>query len=226
VGDGARLAAGDPGGAGRAARRRPMVEIAAAPPRGGTATRASRVLRCARGTPVNVKILASGWSSPSPSASRARRSTSAPSRTPSSWATGGLREPVHLQRASAKEVRENVLKLRGQGMKKLILDLRENSGRPAGPGRRRVRAVPEAWPGVVETRGRTAADNTVARARGGEIAPEMPIVVLVDEYSASAAEIVAGRSGPRPGGGARRARRTERARSRTCSRSRGATSSR
>jgi carboxyl-terminal processing protease len=170
-----------------------MIEIAGRSTRGWDSDQAVKVLRGARGTPVNVKIVRIGVEQPIPfSITREEIHLSS---VPYAFMMGDGVGYVNLSifsGASAKEVRENVERLRGQGMKKLIFDLRENPGGLLDQGVGVSELFLKPGQAVVETRGRTAADNTVARARGGEIAPEMPIVVLVDEYSASAAEIVAG----------------------------------
>jgi carboxyl-terminal processing protease len=170
-----------------------MIEIAGRSTKGWNSDQAVKVLRGARGTPVNVKIVRIGVEQPIPfSITREEIHLSS---VPYAFMMGDGVGYVNLSifsGASAKEVRENVERLRGQGMKKLIFDLRENPGGLLDQGVGVSELFLKPGQAVVETRGRTAADNTVARARGGEIAPEMPIVVLVDEYSASAAEIVAG----------------------------------
>lgn len=170
-----------------------MVEIAGRSTRGWDSDQAVKTLRGARGTPVSVKIVRIGVEQPIPfSITREEIHLSS---VPYAFMMGDGVGYVNLSifsGASAREVRENVERLRGQGMKKLIFDLRENPGGLLDQGVGVSELFLKPGQAVVETRGRTPADNTVARARGNEIAPDMPIVVLVDEYSASAAEIVAG----------------------------------
>lgn len=78
--------------------------------------------------------------------------------------------------------------LRKQGMKALIIDLRFN---PGGLLRTSVRVsdmfLTEGV--VVSTRGRTSGQEVYEASRG-ELVPDMPIVLLVNRYSASASEIV------------------------------------
>jgi carboxyl-terminal processing protease len=81
--------------------------------------------------------------------------------------------------------------LQEQGMKSLILDLRDN---PGGILEQAVRVAGKFLQNgqvVVSQRGRFAIDNRTLKAnhKGGE---NIPLVVLVDEGSASASEIVAG----------------------------------
>jgi carboxyl-terminal processing protease len=84
-------------------------------------------------------------------------------------------------------------KLKGQGMKALILDLRWN---PGGLLDEAVEVCSEFLPRgqlVVTTEGRDPGQNTIRRAEGhGNALKGMPIVVLVNLGSASASEIVAG----------------------------------
>lgn len=81
--------------------------------------------------------------------------------------------------------------LHQQGMKSLILDLREN---PGGIVDQAVRVAEKFLPAgstVVTQRGRLAIDNRVWKSNN-KAAENFPLVVLVNEGSASASEIVAG----------------------------------
>ncbi len=81
--------------------------------------------------------------------------------------------------------------LHEQGMKSLILDLREN---PGGILEQAVRVAEKFLPAgstVVTQRGRLPIDNRVWKS-GNKSAETLPIVVLVNNGSASASEIVAG----------------------------------
>lgn len=93
---------------------------------------------------------------------------------------------------SDAEVRAAIEGLRAEGMERLVLDLRGNLGGLLDQGI----AVADFFlrPGisVVETRGRSPDQNGVLRTTQPEAWPGMPVVVLVDEASASASEIVAG----------------------------------
>lgn len=81
--------------------------------------------------------------------------------------------------------------LKQQGMRSLVLDLR---GNPGGIVDQAVKVAEKFLPSstvIVTQKGRTRLDNRVWRSANP--APEtMPLVVLVDEDSASASEIVAG----------------------------------
>ena len=81
--------------------------------------------------------------------------------------------------------------LKGKGMRSLVLDLR---GNPGGIVDQAVKVVEKFVPAqtvIVTQKGRSRLDNRVWRSTNAN--PEtMPLVVLVDENSASASEIVAG----------------------------------
>jgi carboxyl-terminal processing protease len=83
-------------------------------------------------------------------------------------------------------------KLRGEGMKALILDLREN---PGGLLEQAGQVCEKFLPRgqlVVTTEGRGSAPSSTYRAHGHGKRIDLPMVVLVNGESASASEIVAG----------------------------------
>ncbi len=91
---------------------------------------------------------------------------------------------------SGDEVRSQVQRLLRQGAQALILDLRENGG---GLLEEAVNAasifIPDGT--IVSTSGRSQ-PRQVYVAKGNAIAPKIPLVVLVDGGTASAAEILTG----------------------------------
>jgi carboxyl-terminal processing protease len=97
-----------------------------------------------------------------------------------------------FNRGTAIEVREAVDKLRDQGMERLLVDLRRNGG---GLLDQAISVVEQFVPErakIVETRGRTrdSEQNYYATYEGPRV--DIPLVVLVGEGTASAAEIFAG----------------------------------
>ena len=96
-------------------------------------------------------------------------------------------------RDAAAEVRAGVEKLQAEGdLEGLVLDLR---GNPGGLLEAAVDISGLFLPHnavVVSTRGRLAESERVYRSRDTPLAPDVPLVVLVDGGSASASEIVAG----------------------------------
>ena len=82
--------------------------------------------------------------------------------------------------------------LRGQGMQRLVLDLRDN---PGGIMSAAVKIADEFLPGgqtIVSTRSRIPQYNAVDRSTAGGAFEREPVIVLVNEQSASASEILAG----------------------------------
>jgi carboxyl-terminal processing protease len=92
---------------------------------------------------------------------------------------------------SADELRSAIRNLRGDGMQRLVLDLR---GNPGGIVTEAVAMAARFLPGntlVFTTRGRQRSANEEYRTSGGGEFRELPLVVLIDQHSASAAEALA-----------------------------------
>lgn len=97
-----------------------------------------------------------------------------------------------FQQHCSQEVREALLDLRRQGMKRLIFDLRGNGG---GYLQEAVRIADLFLPQdrlVVYTAGRAFRDTSKYYTREKALLADEPLVVLVDNQSASASEIVSG----------------------------------
>lgn len=88
------------------------------------------------------------------------------------------------------EVAQAVRKATDAGAEGIVFDLRGNPGGLVSEAQL-VASVFQEDGVVVTTKGRNS-PKEVLKARGDAAAPEIPVVVLVDENSASAAEIVAG----------------------------------
>ncbi|PWJ64624.1 carboxyl-terminal processing protease [Fibrobacter sp. UWB15] len=87
---------------------------------------------------------------------------------------------------------ENALKsLQKQGMKKIILDMRYNPGGLLNQAIEISELFLKQGNLIVSTRGRTQKTESHAR-KNGIVKPEVPMVVLLNQGSASAAEIVSG----------------------------------
>ena len=92
----------------------------------------------------------------------------------------------------AAQMRQEVLRLKSEGMKKLVLDLRQNGG---GLMQEAVEIVSLFVPKgsvVVTARGRNPKDVVTYKTYRDPIDLKLPIVVLVDSGSASSSEIVSG----------------------------------
>ncbi|MGI9174156.1 MAG: S41 family peptidase, partial [Rhodothermales bacterium] len=91
-----------------------------------------------------------------------------------------------------EEFLEELKELKGQGMKRLVLDLRDN---PGGVMQSAVRIADEMLDGkqmIVYTKSRNEQYNGSDYSTGGGTFEKEPVIVLVSEHSASASEIVAG----------------------------------
>ncbi|MBC8003522.1 MAG: S41 family peptidase [Opitutaceae bacterium] len=102
---------------------------------------------------------------------------------------------IHLTQfgeQTSADLEKGLKKLEGQGMRALILDLRGNPGGLLD----QAGQVAEKWLPrgtlVVTTEGRGATQKSEYRSSGRNKHPNMPMVVLVNGGSASAAEIVSG----------------------------------
>ncbi len=100
--------------------------------------------------------------------------------------TGGF------QSTSDEELREAITKLKSQGMRQLILDVR---GNPGGLLNQAIDVASEFLPRgqeVVSVKGRTEYSEPIVYKSSGSDPEDMPLVVLINRGSASASEIVAG----------------------------------
>ena len=99
---------------------------------------------------------------------------------------------VRFNTKAAESVKKHFLKLKEQGMTKLILDLR---GNPGGLLHEAIKITNFFIPRgevVVTTRAKLKKWSEVYRTKNDPVDTEIPIVVLIDRKSASAAEIVSG----------------------------------
>jgi carboxyl-terminal processing protease len=93
---------------------------------------------------------------------------------------------------ASKSVIEAYRELEKEGMKKLILDLRGNGGGLLIESVDIVNMFVPKGQTIVQTKGRVLEENRTYATRHEPINLEIPIVVLIDEGSASASEIVSG----------------------------------
>ena len=93
---------------------------------------------------------------------------------------------------AGNEVFDAYKKLKDQGMEYLILDLRDNGGGLLGEAVNIIDIFVGKDVTVVETKGKIEEMNRLYKTRNDAADPDIPIVVLVNEHSASASEIVSG----------------------------------
>jgi carboxyl-terminal processing protease len=104
---------------------------------------------------------------------------------------GYIKLDQFTEKASA-EVKEAFLRLKEEGMKYLILDLRNNGGGLLHEAVNIMNIFVDQNVKIAETKGKIKEQNNVFRTKNAVIDKEIPVVVLVNGSSASASEIVAG----------------------------------
>lgn len=97
-----------------------------------------------------------------------------------------------FSRSTAGEMRDAIAKLQKQGMRRLILDLRSNGGGLLDQTIAVSNLFVPPDSRIVETRGRTRDSRQVFFAEDEKQPLDLPVVVLVNNGTASAAEILAG----------------------------------
>lgn len=93
---------------------------------------------------------------------------------------------------ASEEVKKAFLDLKAKGMKELVLDLRDNGGGLLIEAVKIVNFFVPKDQIVVTTKGRVPEENRVYKTMDEPLDLTIPIVVLIDEGSASASEIVSG----------------------------------
>ncbi|MNJ88871.1 Carboxy-terminal processing protease CtpB precursor [compost metagenome] len=93
--------------------------------------------------------------------------------------------------SSAEEFHYAALELKAKGMKKLIFDLRENGGGVLDGAAKIADEFLPAGQKIVMIKGKKYL-NTTHYAKAGGLLEKMPLVILINENSASASEILAG----------------------------------
>ncbi len=153
---------------------------------------AVRKLRGPKGTKVEISVFRKGWS-------ELKKITITRDVIPLHSVKWKMLEPgyayiriTNFQAKTTRDFKTALKKINSKGrIRGLIIDLRNN---PGGLLSQAVRIsdifIDEGV--IVSTRGRVKDQNTVYRARSGGTRHSFPIVILVNEGSASASEIVAG----------------------------------
>ncbi|HEV8178639.1 MAG TPA: S41 family peptidase [Gemmatimonadales bacterium] len=97
-----------------------------------------------------------------------------------------------VSETSAEELRQEIAAMRGKGMKSLIMDLRGNPGGLLDQGVKVADLFLDTRQEIVSTRGRARGSTKEFMDEARQAWPDLPIVVLVNDGTASAAEIIAG----------------------------------
>ncbi len=157
-----------------------------------TTTEVADLLKGQRGTPVQVVIAREGADKPI-IFNIIRDEIPRKSVEDAFWLKPGVMylDIQSFNENTSREVEENFRRLGEQNVKALILDLRENPGGLLNEGVAVADRFLQKGQTIVSHRGRSSPEKPFI-ARHGNNGYDYPIVVLVNRYSASAAEIVAG----------------------------------
>jgi carboxyl-terminal processing protease len=185
-----------PGGPAERAGLQPgdrIIEVMGKSAKGWTSEEASRALRGEPGTVVTLKIERPGVTTPIVlSLTRTTIHQSAVRRS-SMLADGvGYIDLKAFSDSTTKELNGAIGGLLGHGMKTLVLDMRTNPGGLLTQGVRVSDLFLNRGQKIVSMRGRLPEANREFADTAAQRWPNLPLIVLVDGRSASAAEIVAG----------------------------------
>src|SRR6185503_7297061 len=97
-----------------------------------------------------------------------------------------------VSETSAEELRQEISSMKGKGMKSLIMDLRGNPGGLLDQGVKVADLFLDTRQEIVSTRGRARGSTKEFFDEARQVWPDLPIIVLVNDGTASAAEIIAG----------------------------------
>ena len=169
-----------------------LIEVDGESMEGWTSDKAVTVLRGPEGAAVDIKIARVGVPEPIPV--RIVRAVIHVEYVTAFMLEPGIGYISHQQFSakSANEIRREIAGLQEQGMTGLILDLRYNPGGLLEEGVAVSDIFLKSGAEVVETRSRIPDQNDTFLAERQPINPDLPLIVLVNRWSASASEIVAG----------------------------------
>ncbi len=170
-----------------------IVEVNDTSTRGWTEDMAVAKLRGPKGSVVKVTMQRPGVPQPIPF--RITREEIHVRSVPAAYMLGnhvGYLDLSVFSEGSTDEMRQAIDSLRSAGMKGLVLDLRFNPGGLLDQGVGVAELFLKRGQAVSETRSRVPGQSSSYRAEENDRYPGMPIVVLVNPYTASASEILAG----------------------------------
>jgi carboxyl-terminal processing protease len=171
-----------------------IVEVDGQDAREWTSEQVSKKVRGPQGQPVTIKVDRAGSEAPL-NFTILRESVPLPSIRNAYIlrpGTGYVGLTGGFQSTSDEELREAIKKLKADGMRQLILDMR---GNPGGLLNQAIDVASEFLPRgkvVVSVKGRTDYSDPIVYKSSGADPEDVPLVILINRGSASASEIVAG----------------------------------
>jgi carboxyl-terminal processing protease len=171
-----------------------ILEVEGKDAREWSSEQVSKQVRGARGEPVTLKVERAGSEAPL-YFTIVREAVPLPSIRDSYMirpGTGYIGLTRGFQHTSDDELRDSLKKLKDQGMRQLVLDLR---GNPGGLLDQAIDVSSEFLPRgqvIVSVRGRTEYSEPIVYKSSGAEPEDVPLVVLINRGTASASEIVAG----------------------------------
>lgn len=171
-----------------------IIEVDGQDAREWTSEQVSKKVRGPQGQPVTIKVDRAGSEAPL-NFTIIRDSVPLPSIRNAYIlrpGTGYVGLTGGFQSTSDEELREAINKLKGDGMRQLILDMR---GNPGGLLNQAIDVASEFLPRgkvIVSVKGRTDYSNPIEYKSSGANPEDVPLVILINRGSASASEIVAG----------------------------------
>jgi carboxyl-terminal processing protease len=170
-----------------------IVDVNGTELRGVTVEAAQKALRGAPGSVVRVTIERPGVATPLKFALTRKEVRVRPVQHAMLLGDGvGYVSLAIFSQEAAGDLRHAIDSLRAAGMKTLIFDLRGDPGGLLDEGVAVSDLFLDAGQGIVSMRGRTADASRSFADRAPQAWPGLPVAVLVDSNTASAAEIVAG----------------------------------
>ena len=170
-----------------------IVEVNGESTKGWSEDQAVAKLRGPKGSTVDLKMQRPGVPAPIPF--RITREDIRVKSVPAAYTLGngiGYVKLTVFSETSTDEVRQAIDNLKASGVKGLVLDLRENPGGLLDQGVGVGELFLKRGQLVSETRSRVQGQSSSFRSDEDDHYPGLPIVVLVNPYTASASEILAG----------------------------------
>jgi carboxyl-terminal processing protease len=170
-----------------------IVEIGGHSAKGWTLEDATAAFRGAAGTSVSLRVERPGVLAPIPYTIKREALHQSAVRRVAMLPNGvGYIDLKAFSDSTNREVTRSINALLSRGMKSLVLDMRSNPGGLLDQGLKVSDLFLSAGQKIVSLRGRAPGVNRDYTDSTAQRWPALPLVVLVDDKSASAAEIVAG----------------------------------